>query len=405
MGAVPNIDAVELARELIRRPSITPKDEGALDVLVRALEGLGFTCERMAFADGGKPQIENLYARLGTGAPNFCFAGHTDVVPVGDGWTVDPFKAEVIEGRLYGRGAADMKSAIAAFTAATSQYLKKNGSPTPSNQWGSISLLITGDEEGDAVNGTVKVLEKLKARGEKLDACVVGEPTNPTKLGQMIKIGRRGSLTGKLVVHGTQGHSAYPHLADNPIPRLMKMLGALIETPLDNGTEHFQPSTIAITTVDVGNAATNVIPGLARAGFNIRFNDKHTGDALRTWVRETFDRAVGDRAASASAEASAGQGGRPLYDLEMSVSGESFITMPGPLTDVVQGAIKSVLGGAAELSTTGGTSDARFIKNACPVCEFGMVGQSMHKADEHSLVSDIESLTRIYLAMLEGYFK
>jgi succinyl-diaminopimelate desuccinylase len=389
VGAVPNIDAVELARELIKRPSITPKDEGALDVLARALETLGFTCERMAFADQNKPQIENLYARLGAGAPNFCFAGHTDVVPVGDGWTVDPFKAEVIEGRLYGRGAADMKSAIAAFTAATAQYLKKNGRPTPSNQWGSISLLITGDEEGDAVNGTVKVLEKLKARGEKLDACVVGEPTNPTKLGQMIKIGRRGSLTGKLVVHGTQGHSAYPHLADNPIPRLMKMLGALIEKPLDNGTEHFQPSTIAVTTVDVGNAATNVIPGLARAGFNIRFNDKHTGDALRAWVKETFDRAA--------------DGG--AYDLTMSVSGESFITMPGPLTDVVQGAIKSVLGATAELSTTGGTSDARFIKNACPVCEFGMVGSSMHKADEHSLVSDIESLTRIYLAMLEGYFR
>jgi succinyl-diaminopimelate desuccinylase len=384
VNAVAQIDAVELARDLIRRPSITPKDEGALDVLVRALEGLGFTCERMAFADQNKPQVENLYARLGTGAPNFCFAGHTDVVPVGDGWTVDPFKAEVIEGRLYGRGAADMKSAIAAFTAATAQYLKKNGTPK-----GSISLLITGDEEGDAVNGTVKVLERLKARREKLDACVVGEPTNPTKLGQMIKIGRRGSLTGKLVVHGTQGHSAYPHLADNPIPRLMKMLGALIEKPLDNGTEHFQPSTIAITTVDVGNAATNVIPGLARAGFNIRFNDKHTGDALRAWVKETLDRAA--------------EGGS--YDLQMSVSGESFITMPGPLTDVVQDAIKSVLGAPAELSTTGGTSDARFIKNACPVCEFGMVGQSMHKADEHSLVSDIESLTRIYLAMLEGYFK
>jgi succinyl-diaminopimelate desuccinylase len=381
-AAVP-IDALELARELIKRPSITPKDEGALDVLVRALEGLGFTCERMAFADQSKPQIENLYARLGTEGPNFCFAGHTDVVPVGEGWTVDPFKAEVIEGRLYGRGASDMKSAIAAFTAATAQYLKKNGRPR-----GSISLLITGDEEGDAVNGTVKVLERLKARGEKLDACVVGEPTNPTKLGQMIKIGRRGSLTGKLVVHGTQGHSAYPHLADNPIPRLMKMLGALIEKPLDEGTAHFQPSTIAITTVDVGNAATNVIPGLARAGFNIRFNDKHTGDALRAWVKDTFDRAAG--------------GGS--YDLAMSVSGESFITMPGPLTQLVESAVKTVTGTAPELSTTGGTSDARFIKNACPVCEFGLVGQSMHKADEHCLVSDIETLTRIYLAVLEGYF-
>ncbi|MGE4062197.1 MAG: succinyl-diaminopimelate desuccinylase [Rhodospirillaceae bacterium] len=384
MSEAAHIDALQLARELIRHPSVTPKDEGALDVLARALEGLGFACERMAFADGGKPRIENLYARLGTEAPNFCFAGHTDVVPVGDGWTVDPFKAEVIEGRLFGRGAADMKSAIAAFAGAASQYLKKNGAPR-----GSISLLITGDEEGEAVNGTVKVLERLKDRGEILDACVVGEPTNPTKLGQMIKIGRRGSLTGKLVVHGTQGHSAYPHLADNPIPRLMKMLAALIEKPLDEGSEHFQPSTVAITTVDVGNTATNVIPALARAGFNIRFNDKHTGEALRRWVKETFDRAA--------------EGGS--YDLQISVSGESFITMPGPLTSLVEGAVKSVLGVTPELSTTGGTSDARFIKNACPVCEFGLVGQSMHKADEHCLVSDIEALTRIYLAILEGYFK
>jgi succinyl-diaminopimelate desuccinylase len=384
LNAVPHVDALQLAQELIKRPSVTPKDAGALDVLARALEGLGFTCERMAFADQNKPQIENLYARLGTAAPNFCFAGHTDVVPVGDGWTVDPFTADVIEGRLYGRGAADMKSAIAAFVAASAQYLTKHGAPK-----GSISLLITGDEEGDAVNGTVKMLERLKARGEKLDACVVGEPTNPTKLGQMIKIGRRGSLTAKLTVHGTQGHSAYPHLADNPIPRLMKMLAALIEKPLDDGTAHFQPSTIAITTVDVGNPATNVIPAMARAGFNIRFNDKHTGESLRKWVKETFDRAA--------------EGGQ--YDLQISVSGESFITMPGPLTQLVEAAVKSVTGAAPELSTTGGTSDARFIKNACPVCEFGLVGQSMHKADEHSLVSDIESLAKIYLAVLEGYFK
>ena len=384
MGAAAHIDALELARALIKRPSITPKDEGALDVLTRALESLGFKCERLAFADGGRPEVENLYARLGTDSPNFCFAGHTDVVPVGDGWSVDPFAAEVIEGRLYGRGAADMKGAIAAFAAAASRYLAKNGAPR-----GSISLLITGDEEGDAVNGTVKVLELLAARGEKLDACVVGEPTNPTKLGQMIKIGRRGSLTGKLTVHGSAGHSAYPHLADNPIPRMLRMLGALIERPLDDGTAHFQPSTVAITTVDVGNAATNVIPALVRAGFNIRFNDKHSGDSLRAWVKNTFDRAAG--------------GGH--YDLQMSVSGESFITLPGPLTRLVEDAVKSVVGDTPELSTTGGTSDARFIKNACPVCEFGMVGQSMHKADEHCLVSDLENLTRIYLAILEGYFK
>ncbi len=384
MNAATTIDPVQLAQELITKPSVTPHNEGALEVLTRALEGLRFTCERMAFADQNKPQVENLYARLGTGAPNFCFAGHTDVVPVGEGWTTQPFKAEIVEGRLYGRGAADMKSAIAAFTSATAQYIAKHGAPR-----GSISLLITGDEEGDAVNGTVKVLERLAARGEKLDACVVGEPTNPTKLGQMIKIGRRGSLSGKLVVYGSQGHSAYPHLADNPIPRIMKMLGALIAQPLDDGSAHFQPSTIAITTLDVGNTANNVIPGVAKAAFNIRFNDKHSGESLKTWLRETLD---------ASAD-----GGH--YELQVSVSGESFITMPGPLTALVEGAVKSVLGVTPELSTTGGTSDARFIKNACPVCEFGLVGQSMHKADEHCLVADIESLSRIYLTILEGYFK
>jgi succinyl-diaminopimelate desuccinylase len=384
VNAATAIDPVRLAQELITRPSVTPHNEGAMEVLTRALEGLGFTCERMAFADQNKPQVENLYARLGTGAPNFCFAGHTDVVPVGEGWTTEPFKAEIVEGRLYGRGAADMKSAIAAFTAAAAQYIAKHGPPR-----GSISLLITGDEEGDAVNGTVKVLERLAARGEKLDACVVGEPTNPTKLGQMIKIGRRGSLSGKLVVYGTQGHSAYPHLADNPIPRIMKMLSALIARPLDDGSAHFQPSTIAITTLDVGNTASNVIPGVARAAFNIRFNDKHSGESLKKWLRETLD-----------ASADGGQ-----YDLQVSVSGESFITMPGPLTALVEGAVKSVLGVTPELSTTGGTSDARFIKNACPVCEFGLVGQSMHKADEHCLVADIESLSRIYLTILEGYFK
>lgn len=377
------INALHLAQELIKRPSVTPKDEGALDVLARVLTDLGFTCERMAFADQNRPQIENLYARLGTGAPNFCFAGHTDVVPVGDGWTTAPFDGDVIEGRLYGRGAADMKGAIAAFTAAAAQYLTTNGAPK-----GSISLLITGDEEGEAINGTVKVLERLKARGETLDACLVGEPTNPTKLGQMIKIGRRGSLTAKVTVHGTQGHSAYPHLADNPIPRLLKMLTALTEKPLDNGSEHFQASTIAITTVDVGNPATNVIPAQARAGFNIRFNDLHTGDALKKFIRETFDRAA--------------EGGE--YDIDIHVSGESFITMPGPLTRLVEDAVKSVLGTTPELSTTGGTSDARFIKNACPVCEFGLVGQSMHKADEHCLVADIDALSRVYLAILEGFF-
>jgi succinyl-diaminopimelate desuccinylase len=339
---------------------------------------MGFVCHRLRFGEG-EQAIDNLYARRGTAAPNFCFAGHTDVVPVGDGWTRDPFAAEVIGGTLYGRGAADMKAAIAAFVAAAAR-----AGSVP----GSVSLLITGDEEGDAVNGTVKVLEWMKAKGERIDACVVGEPTNVTSLGDMIKIGRRGSLTAKLTVYGTPGHSAYPHLADNPIPRLMRMLDALIAKPLDDGSAHFQPSTIAITTIDVGNRATNVIPGVAKAGFNIRFNDLHTGEALRTWLRTTFDKLVGDAG----------------YELDVKVSGESFLTPPGPLSELVSRAVKEVVGRAPELSTTGGTSDARFIKNVCPVCEFGMVSQSMHKADERCSVADLTSLTAIYEKVIAGYF-
>ena len=368
---------------MIRRPSVTPRDEGALDVLQSVLEKLGFTCERMVFDTEGLAPVDNLYARLGAEAPNFCFAGHTDVVPVGDGWTKDPFAAQVIDGHLYGRGAADMKCAIAAFVAAASNYLKAHGKPR-----GSISLLITGDEEGDAVNGTRKVLERLRARGEKIDACVVGEPTNPQRLGEMIKIGRRGSLTAKVTAFGTPGHSAYPHLADNPIPRLMKMLTAITEKPLDEGTAHFQPSTLAITTVDVGNAATNVIPGAAHAGFNIRFNDQHTGEKLIAWLRATFDRVAGEG----------------TYELKARISGESFLTPPGPLSTLVSNAVKAVLGMTPELSTTGGTSDARFIQAYCPVIEFGLVGQTMHKVDENCLVADIQALTDIYRGMLERYF-
>ena len=308
MNAASLTDGLELARALIRRPSITPRDAGALDVLQTALQSLGFVCERMVFEGGDAAAVDNLYARLGSRAPNFCFAGHTDVVAVGTGWSTEPFAADVIDGHLYGRGAADMKGAIAAFVAAVARFLTTRGAPD-----GSISLLITGDEEGDAVNGTVKVLERLRARGEMLDVCVVGEPTNPTKLGEMIKIGRRGSLTAKLTVHGTQGHSAYPHLADNPIPRLMKMLAAITETALDDGSAHFQPSTVAITTVDVGNAASNVTPATATAAFNIRFNDHHSGAALKTWLHEKFD------------SVAAGQ-----YDLAVRITGESFLTQPGP---------------------------------------------------------------------------
>ena len=376
------VKALELAQALIRCDSVTPRDSGALDVLQRALEGLGFRCERMKFEEAGTDPVDNLYARLGSGSPNFCFAGHTDVVPVGDGWTVDPFKAEVIDGQLYGRGASDMKSAIAAFVEAVSRFLG-DGAPK-----GSISLLITGDEEGDAVNGTRKMLATLKARGEKLDACVVGEPTNPMKLGDMIKIGRRGSLTAKLTVFGTQGHSAYPHLADNPIPKLLAMLSAITAEPLDQGSAHFQASTLAITTVDVGNAATNVIPGMARAGFNIRFNDLHSGKSLSEWLKATFDKVAAP----------------DMYELAIKISGESFITPPGPLSAMVADAVKATIGVVPELSTTGGTSDARFIKDACPVCEFGMVGQTMHKADERCAVADIENLSAIYLRVLRSYF-
>ncbi len=383
MTTSPSSLALDLSRALIQRPSVTPRDEGAMDVLQAQLTKLGFTCHRLVFDDEGAPPIENLYARLGTAAPNFCFAGHTDVVPVGNGWTTEPFKAEVIDGYLYGRGASDMKCAIAAFTAATADFIASNQTFK-----GSISFLITGDEEGDAINGTKKVLDWLKARGETIDLCVVGEPTSQSKLGDMAKIGRRGSLTAKLTVYGTQGHSAYPHLADNPIPRLMKMLGALIEKPLDTGSDHFQASTLAITTFDVGNTASNVIPGSAQAAFNIRFNDLHTGTGLQAWLKQTLDAAA--------------DGGH--YDLQTRISGESFLTPPGQLSELVTQAVKDVTGRTPELSTTGGTSDARFIKNACPVVEFGLVGLTMHKADERCAIADLETITDIYKRMLERFF-
>ena len=376
-------DGLQLAQALIRRPSITPRDEGALDVLQQALQELGFKCERMTIAGGDAATIDNLYARLGDTGPNLCFAGHTDVVPVGEGWTVDPFAAQVIDGYLYGRGAADMKSAIAAFVAAVARLLRDGAKPA-----GSISLLITGDEEGDAINGTKKVLERLTARGEKLDACIVGEPTNSKRLGDMIKIGRRGSLIAMLAVHGNAGHSAYPHLADNPIPRLMTLLNAITRSPLDDGAAHFEPSTIAITTIDVGNAAPNVIPATARAAFNIRFNDRHTGESLTQWLRRTCDTAI--------------DGGQ--YELTVRISGEAFVTPPGDLSARVVQAVKETLNISPELSTTGGTSDARFIRQVCPVCEFGLVGLTMHKADERCALDDLEKLTKVYLRVLETYF-
>lgn len=375
-------DPLALAQALIRCPSVTPEDAGALDVLESALSSLGFECHQLLFEEPGTAPVNNLYARLGTDGPNFCYAGHTDVVPVGNGWTVDPFSAEVMDGNLFGRGASDMKSAIACFIAAVAKFTAEG------KQAGSISLLITGDEEGPAINGTTKVLDWLKNKGETLDVCLVGEPTNPTKLGEMIKIGRRGSLNGKLKVYGTQGHAAYPHLADNPIPTLMQLLEALTKTPLDEGTETFQPSTLTLTSVDVGNTATNVIPAEARAAFNIRFNDLHSGDSLTAWLNETLEQAAGGAA----------------FDLNLTVSGESFVTPPGPLSDLIAGAVQDVTGRTPELSTSGGTSDARFIRAACPVCEFGLVGLTMHKSDERTSLEDMQQLTDIYHRILTGYF-
>ena len=384
------IDPVELARDLIQCPSVTPVEGGALDLLQRTLEGMGFTCHRLLFSEDGTPDVDNLYARLGEEGANFCFAGHTDVVPVGDAdaWAGDPFAGEVIDGYLYGRGAADMKSAIAAFTAATNRLITRHGAPDSWAQPGSISLLITGDEEGPAINGTRKVLEWLSDKGETLDACLVGEPTNPDALGDMIKIGRRGSMMGYLTVRGVQGHAAYPHLADNPAHRIVRLLDALTAEPLDEGSEHFQPSTLQITTIDIGNPAENVIPGEARATFNIRFCDLHTSESLKVRLHEMLD--------------AVSEGGD--YSLAFRITGESFLTLPGPLSEAISGAVMAVTGRQPELSTTGGTSDARFIKDHCPVAEFGLVGQTMHKIDENVSCADIETLTEIYLKVLETYF-
>ncbi len=388
----PAIEPVALAQALIRRPSVTPADAGALDVLREALETLGFDCHIMTFSAPGTDDVTNLYARLGDGAPNFCFAGHTDVVPTGDteNWDRDPFAGDIVDGSLYGRGAADMKSAIAAFVGAVRTFCKTHGAPENWPRPGSISLLITGDEEGPAINGTRKVLKWMAERNETIDACVVGEPTNPAELGDMIKIGRRGSLVGTLTVHGVQGHTAYPHLADNPVHRLVNMLQALTATPLDQGSDHFQPSTLQISTIDVGNPATNVIPASAIARFNIRYNDLHSSQSLTKWLHEKLSAALGD--------------GSARYELDIHVTGESFLTPPGPLSELLTAAVEQVTGRTPELSTTGGTSDARFIKDYCPVAEFGLVGQTMHQVNENVACADIDTLSEIYRVALEKYF-
>lgn len=377
-----------LAQALIRCPSVTPEEGGALSFLADVLARAGFSVERPVFSEPGTPDIENLYARIGTKGPVLVFAGHTDVVPPGemDSWTHGPFSGEVSEGFLYGRGAVDMKGGIACMLAATLAFLDARGS----DFGGSIAFLITGDEEGPAVNGTVKLLEWAKGRGERFDHCLLGEPTNPDTLGEMIKIGRRGSLTGRLTVQGRQGHVAYPHRAENPIPGLLRLASALIAEPLDGGTAHFDASNLEFTTIDVGNPATNVIPASAKAVFNVRFNDDWTADTLGAEIRRRL-------------EAAAGNTVRFSLDLQPSNS-PAFLTQPDAFVDRVADAIQAETGRRPALSTTGGTSDARFIKDACPVIEFGLVGRTMHETDERVAVADLERLTAIYGRVLEGYF-
>ena len=380
------IDAVAFASALIKRPSVTPADAGALDTLQHALESMGFTCKRYPFGDR-EARVDNLYARLGTSAPNFCFAGHTDVVPAGDEskWAQDPFAGKVEDGQLLGRGAADMKGAIAAFVGAVSDLLSSGWTPQ-----GSISFLITGDEEGPAINGTKKLLKAIADEGETIDHCLVGEPTNPNQMGEMVKNGRRGSFNADITVTGKQGHVAYPHLAINPVPTLLRILSKLQLRHLDDGSEFFQPSNLEITTVDVGNPTENMIPETAKARFNIRFNTEHSGASLTQWVEGIL------------AEARQGFGGR--VDIQIRVSGESFLTPPGKLTDIIQDAAENILGRRPELSTSGGTSDARFITNYAPVAEFGLVGATMHQVNERVDIADIDTLAAIYKDVLRRYF-
>jgi succinyl-diaminopimelate desuccinylase len=369
------LDPLPLAQSLIRCASVTPADGGAQGALAEMLSRLGFSVHRLRFGE-----VENLFARRGSGGPHICFAGHTDVVPVGAAnWRSDPFGGEVRGGVLYGRGACDMKGAIAAFVAGVAQYLEA-GAPK-----GSISFLITGDEEGPAVDGTVKVLDWMRANDQVPDFCLVGEPTCPVKLGDMVKIGRRGSVNMKIEVFGTQGHVAYPHRADNPIHRLLRILDALTAAPVDAGTDWFEPSTLQITSVDVGNTATNVIPASAKAALNIRFNDRHSGASLVAWVRAT---------AARHAE---------RFEVEASISGESFVTKPGPLVDILRGAITGATGVEPKLDTGGGTSDARFIANYCPVAEFGLVGTTMHQVDECVPVQELRNLALIYRDVIAAF--
>ena len=373
--------AVDLAARLIRCESVTPAEGGALRLLADELGDLGFECTWLPFGDGAA-RIQNLFARRGDAAPHFAFAGHTDVVPAGDAdaWQYAPFSGTLADGKLFGRGAADMKGGIAAFVGAVRQFVARHPA-------GSISLIITGDEEGDAKFGTVKMVDWMRQHNHRPDLCVVGEPTNPHQLGDVIKNGRRGSLSCALQVDGVQGHVAYPHLADNPIVRLLAMLAPVNGGKLDAGNAYFDASTAHVTTIDTGNKAGNVIPATVSASFNIRFNTEHKAEDLIGWLEEHFDRVGGS------------------WQADWRVSAQPFVTPAGPLTDLMQAAISDVTGKNAELSTSGGTSDARFITHLCPVAEFGLVGQTMHKVDEHVLTDDIDQLTAIYLAMLSRFFE
>jgi len=373
------LDPLPLAQSLIRCASVTPADGGAQAALAAMLERLGFTIHRLRFGE-----IENLFARRGTEGPHICFAGHTDVVPVGAAnWRSDPFGGEVRDGVLYGRGACDMKGGIAAVVAGVAQHLAK--AEATGDDKGSISFLITGDEEGPAVDGTVKVLEWMQAHGQVPDFCIVGEPTCPVRLGDMVKIGRRGSVNMTIEVFGKQGHVAYPHRADTPIHRLLQILSALTAAPVDAGTDWFEPSTLQVTSIDVGNGATNVIPASAKAMLNIRFNDKHSGASLIAWVRATAARYA------------------EQVEVVASISGESFVTKPGPLVDILRNAIKGATGIEPKLDTGGGTSDARFIANYCPVAEFGLVGSTMHQVDECVPVQELRDLAVIYRDVIAAF--
>ncbi len=382
------INELELAKELIRFPSITPIDAGVMRFLEKKLTKLGFRTKAITFNDKKYKPVKNLYARLGNKGPNFCYAGHVDVVPPGNlnDWTVNPFKPKVKNGHLIGRGANDMKSSIAAFISAVSIFLTKN-----KNFKGSISFLITGDEEGDAVNGTKKVVDYLKKKKEKINFCLVGEPTNPNKLGEMVKIGRRGSLTGKLVVNGVQGHVAYPHRANNPSTTIIEILKKLKDIRFDNGTKNFQPTNLEVTSININNNIDNIIPGSAGATFNIRFNNKHTSKSLKKKLNTIFSKICGKK--------------KSKFKIGYKVSGEAFLCEPSSFVHKIQNIIKKNTKIKPKLSTSGGTSDARFIRKISPCLEFGLVGKTMHKIDEAVSLKDLKNLTKIYAEILEEYFK